>query len=226
MGSDSDASLLAMEPGVGNDTRPPASRRKPSLTTLKYLLFVAIPVIWVAASFLSYPAPVISEWLIWMSAACLLALLLLFLSALFRRRWKEVAIFCAAAPVVLLPYLGLNVSLDWIYVAGFRFHASPIEEYMSRCELIEFIEKNFRQEVGICERQSHPGNGVVTVIYDTTGELVLPVTQRTPEWTKAMGRFSPGKVFTKSEGRAQHLFGHFYDIEIGLEDMDGAADDL
>jgi hypothetical protein len=191
---------------------------------LKYALFIAIPIIWSTNAFLSYPAPATAYWLIWFYVACLLALFSLFLGALLRRRWKSALIFCAMAPVVLLPYLGLNVSFGWLYVEGFRFHASPIEEYLSRCKLIEFVERGTEQRLGVCERQRWPGEGVLTVVYDTTGELALPVSRRTPEWTKVMMRFSPGKFFTRSEGRAGHLFGNFYEISVPLEEADGGDD--
>lgn len=180
MSSGSEASSPVIEPGGGD-----IGSSKPRL---KYLLFIAIPIIWVADAFLAYPAPDISYWLIWVYLACLLALFFLFLGTLFRRRWKEVAIFCAMAPVVLLPFLGLNVSFGWLHVEGFRFHASPIEKYLSQCKLIEFIENGATQKVGVCERQGQPGDETLTVIYDTTGELALPVSQRTPEWTKAMAQ--------------------------------------
>ena len=195
------------------------------MATLKYLLFIAIPIIWVVDAFLTYPAPITAYWLIWLYVACVLALFFLFLGALFRRRWKEVAIFCVIGPVALLPYLGLNVSFRWFYVEGFRFHASPIDRYLSQCKLIEFFEKDTKQKVGVCERQGLPGYGVLTVIYDTTGELELPASQRTPEWTKAMVRFSPGKVFTQSEGRAERLFGNLYEIAVQLEEEEGAPDE-
>ena len=195
------------------------------MAMLKYLLFIAVPILWVVVAFLSYPAPTTASWLIWLCVACVPALFFLFLVALFRRRWKEAAIFCAMGPVVLLPYLGLNMPLRWLYVEGFRFHVSPIEKYLSRCKLIEFVENDAKQKVGVCERQWQPGDVTLTVIYDTTGELALSVSQRTPEWTKAIGRFSPGQFFTQSEGRAERLFGNFYEISVPPEEADGAADE-
>jgi hypothetical protein len=210
---------------VGNDVRPVASRHALPTATLRYPLFIAIPAIWAIDAFLSYPAPIAAYWLIWLYVAFVIGLFVLFLGALFRRRWKEVAVFCAMGPFVLLPYLGPSISLGWLYVEGFRFHASPIDQYLSRCKLIEFVEKEAKQKVGVCERQRLIGEGTLTVIYDTTGELMLPVAQRTPEWTKAMVRFSPGKFFTQSEGRAEHLFGDLYDIVVPLEVADGAPDE-
>jgi len=204
---------------AGANAQQPASHRKLPGSKLKYLLLIAIVLIFAAGAFLSSSAPRVSDGLIWAYVACVLLLSFLFLRALFRRRWSEVAILCAMAPVVFYPYLGPDLSLRWIYVAGFRFHASPIEEYLSRCELVEFVEKGATQKVGVCESRGGSWNTVDVVIYDTTGELVLPVAQRTPEWTNAMGRFPPGKFVARSEGRAERLFGYFYDIEVGPEDL-------
>lgn len=222
MSDDSDAGSLAPD---GNDARPLTFRHVFSTATLKYLLFIAIPITWVVSGFLDYSAPDISDRILWAYPACVLALSVLFLGALFGRRWKEIAIFCAMSPVVLLPYLGLNEPLRWFRVEGFRFYVSPVQKYKSNCKLIEFLEKGARQQLGVCERRWQIGGGTLTVIYDTTGELMLPLSQRTPEWAKAMGRFSPGKFLTQSEDRAERLFGNFYEISVPLREHDGAPDD-
>jgi hypothetical protein len=158
---------------------------------LKYIVFAAIPISWTLGGFLAHAdtGPSISFWAIWTALLCSLVLFVLFLKALFRRRWREVGSFCAMAPVVLLPYLGLNVSFSWLYVAGFRLHAGPPEAYLSRCKLTGFVEKDVKQKVGVCERRWWPAEGTLTVIYDTAGQSALPVSQRTPEWTKAIERF-------------------------------------
>jgi hypothetical protein len=222
MSSDPDTSSLPVAASAG-DARTPASRAKPSRAALT--LFVIVPTMWVLSAFLTYPLPTVSYWLVWLYLAGLPALCFLLLRALFRRRWKELALFCAMGTIVLLPYLGLNVRVDWIYVQGFRFHASPIEEYLSRCKLIEFVEKEATQKLGVCERHGWGALGTLTVIYDTTGELALPASQRTTEWAKVMARFSPGKFFTRSEGQGQKLFGNYYEISVPREEDDGAADE-
>ena len=97
--------------------------------------------------------------------------------------------------------------------------------HLSRCKLIEFVENDARQKVGVCERLPLGRGDNLTIIYDTTGELALPASRRTPEWTKAMVRFSPGRYFTEAEDRARHLFGNFYEVFVPLEEADGAADE-
>jgi hypothetical protein len=41
--------------------------------------------------------------------------------------------------------------------------------YLSRCKLTGFVEKDVKQKVGVCERRWWPGEGTLTVIYDTAG---------------------------------------------------------
>ena len=149
---------------------------------------------------------------------------MLFLGALFRfwRRWKEVAIFLAVGAVVLLPYYRLAYLLDApagaLVTIAFRIHASPIEEYLARCDLVRFSENGSEQSVGECERFGAGNEYAVAVFYDSTGEFILPVSQRTPEWTAAMRHFRPADTLTRSEDRATHLYGNFYDILLSLYD--------
>jgi len=179
----------------------------------------------IGAPSLAFSFPNLSDQLIWVWLICLFALFVLFVSDLVRRRWKQLAIFLTIWAFVLLPFYGNEVSFRWLYVEAFRIHISPLEEYLSRCKLVEFVENGVNQKVGVCERHGEPGNITRTLLYDTTGELALPPSQRTPEWTKAMVRFSPGFYFTKTEGHADHLLGHFYVVDVSLEKADGAADD-
>lgn len=224
MSSGSNASSPANGSG-GSGTRSSASRWKPSRATLKYIFLIVILASWAGGPLLAFSLPVFSDRLVWVYLGGLVVLFFLFVSALFRRRWKEVAIFFAIWAIVLLPFYGIRLPLRWLYVEAFRLHASPIEEYLSRCKLVEFVESDAKQKLGVCERLPMSGHGTLAVIYDTTGELALPVSQRTPEWTKTMGRFSPGRFFMQSEGWAQHLFGNFYAIPVPLEEADGAADE-
>jgi hypothetical protein len=124
-----------------------------------------------------------------------------------------------------MPIYGPSELPRWVYVEVFRRHASPIEEYLSRCKLIEFVENDAKQKAGVCEFVPLPGDNGLTIIYDTTGQLMLSASQRSPAWTQAMVRFSPGKFFTQSEGYARHLFGNFYEVYVPLEAMDGSADE-
>lgn len=224
MSSDSDASSPAVESGASG-TRSAISRWKPSRAMLKYIVLVAILASWIIGPLLQFFLPVFSDRLLWIYLGGLVVLFFLFLGALLRRRWKEVVVFFAIWAIVLYPFYGVGFSLRWLLVASFRLHAAPIEEYLSRCKLIEFVENDVKQKLGVCERLPLTGDGMLAVIYDTTGELMVPVSQRTPEWTKAMVRFSPGNFFTQSEGRADRLFGNFYDVSVPIQEADGADDD-
>jgi hypothetical protein len=80
--------------------------------------------------------------------------------------------------------------------------------------------KGTEQSVGVFESFGVAGEDYEIVIYDSTGEFILPASQRTPEWTEAMRHFGPSETLTKSEGRAVHLYGNFYDIVLSIYDGD------
>lgn len=223
MSSDSKAS--AADESDNGGAQSPAFRWRLVRSAIKYILLVIALVSWFGTRPLRFSLPGLANQLVFVYVACLLALFLLLLGALLFLRWKEVAIFLVIWTLVVLPVYRGSELPRWIYVEAFRLHAAPIEEYLSRCKLIEFVENGAKQKVGLCERLPLPGDGWLTMIYDTSGQLMLPVSRRTPEWTKAMVRFSPGRVYTQLDDRANHLFGNFYEVLIPLEDMDGAADE-
>jgi len=61
-----------------------------------------------------------------------------------------------------------------------------MEEYLSRCELIAFVENDAKQQVGWCERFTLTGDAWIDVYYDTTGQFALPPARRTQGWKDAM----------------------------------------
>jgi hypothetical protein len=88
--------------------------------------------------------------------------------------------------------------------------------------LTDFIEKGVKQTVGECEASGVVYGPIADVVfYDTTGELALPISQRTPEWKDAMWHYPAKKVLRDGEDRAEPLFGNFYRVEIGHEEFDG-----
>lgn len=224
MSSDSNASSVATEPARG-EAPLPASRRKLSRSNVKLALVVLVVASWIGSSLLAFSFPSFSDRLVSIYFIWLLALFVLFIGDLVRRRWKQLAIFLAIWAFVLLPFYVHTSPFRWFYVEALRIHTSPLEEYLSRCKLIEFVENGANQKVGVCERHGQWGDVTRTLLYDTTGELASPLSQRTPEWTKAMVRFSPGLYFTETEGHAHHLLGHFYEVDVPPEEADGAADD-
>ena len=75
--------------------------------------------------------------------------------------------------------------------------------------------------LGRCEYYATNGGGAHAVFYDTSGEFVMPVSQRSPEWTAAMSNFSPRAVLLEKEGRAERILGDFYEVEIFPNEFDG-----
>jgi hypothetical protein len=220
MTSDSKALSPTVESGA-SDTQSSPFRWKPSRTTLKYGLVVVTLASLYGGLFLHYLWRSLSDWLTDITGVCLLAILFFSLRALFQRRWKEFAIFSATLVIAFLPGLGVKGHADWLFAEGFRIHASPSEEYLSRCKLIEFVEKGTKQTVGECESHGLYSGYAHTVIYDTTGELLLPVSHRTQDWQHAMSEFYSEEVLNSSEGRTRHIFGDFYDVGTGLAEERG-----
>ncbi|HEY3792972.1 MAG TPA: hypothetical protein VGM09_14150 [Bradyrhizobium sp.] len=222
MNSESEPS--ASDAGPDRSSAKTSSQRRRSVRrVLAYALFTVMLGIWVLGPLLLFSHPIFIRQLLWVYFACLIALFFLFLGVAYRLWWKELAILLAIWAVVLMPWyvarLGIDMPLAWLRVIGFRVHASPIEEYLSRCNLVRFSENGREQSVGECE--TIPGQTdeqYVTVFYDSTGEFILPLSQRTPEWTAAMRHFEPADTLTKSEGRASPLYGNFYGISLSFYD--------
>ncbi len=191
------------------------------MALLKYLLVVISLVGFYVAAFLRYPAWDFAEWIIYITWACALAVVFFSISALFRRRWKELAIFSATLVIAFLPAFGVGWHLEWLLGEGFRLHASPVEQYLSQCKLVEFVENGIKQTAGQCESHGIYSGYARTVIYDTTGELLKPVSQRTPEWRHAMDEFYSEEVLASSEDRTRHIFGDFYEVGNSLAEERG-----
>ncbi len=220
MSSDSNASSPIVESDAGG-AQSSTSGWRPTGTTLKYGLVVVALASLYTGMFLQYLWWDLSDWLTDMAFACLLAVLFFSLRALFRRRWKEFAVFFATLVITFLPGFGVVGHADWLIAEGFRIHASPIEKYLSDCKLIEFVEKGAKQTVGECESHGLYSGYAHTVIYDTTGELLRPVSHRTQDWQRAMFEFYSEEVLNSSERRTRHIFGYFYDVGTSLAEERG-----
>jgi hypothetical protein len=186
-----------------------------TMKLLKYLLVAATLVSWVTHQLLMY-VPGFSDWSFLVCVGCINILFVCALLALIRRKWNTLAIFCVAFVIILLHQPG-----QWLQSTGFRIHASPIEKYLAQCRLVTFVEDGKKQQVGEC--QGVPTSDITwdTVIYDTTGQFVLPPAQRTQGWKSAMGMLSSPDVYIESEGRASHIFGDFYVIGVRIDELQG-----
>ena len=173
-----------------------------------------------ASAFLVYPLPNVSIALFYLGWICWFFVFFISFGVLLARRWRAVAIFASAWVWLFFgPSDGPGETYFWFIRQGFRFHARPVEEYMSRCKLTDFVENGVKQSVGFCEGRDE-GSFISSVFFDTTGELGLPRSRRTPEWNEAISPFIPKEVLA-DEGRARHLFGSFYRVDIRLEEFKG-----
>jgi hypothetical protein len=186
--------------------------------SLKYVLTVIILACLFGTAVLSFAFPALPDQLLKVALVCFLVLFVGFLRALFRLRWRKLAIYLVIWLVVLLPHK--SGAHSWLYVEAFRVHASPIEEYLSRCKLFEFFENDKKQVLGWCEIQVIGNEVARQIFYDTTEEFGLPVSQRTPEWKAVMGKYDPVGLLTKKEGRGTKLIEHFYEVIIPGEEWE------
>jgi hypothetical protein len=205
MSADLETSLSAMSLSSAS---PGRQKRFP---VLKYIIAVAAPVSLLSSGFLMFLRWNLSDWLEGFGIVCLLATLMFLIISLFRRKWKDAGIFAAVWLIVLFPPSGSDMQESWLAVQGFRIHASPVENYLSKCKLIRFEENGAKQTVGECEYHGEDDLTVFyRVIYDTTGNLLKPSSQQSPPWKRAMDAFFGPGVLATSRERTQHIWGDFY----------------
>jgi hypothetical protein len=214
MNSNSEASSSIVATG-GNDARTWNSRW---IGSLRYLLLLFAVVSPYAAAFLHYPSPDASDTLYDLSWICWPFVFVVSLGVLLLRRWIAVAIFAVAWIWLFLgPSHGPGESFYWVMKQGFRFHASPVRDYLTKCKLVEFTENGVGQTFGFCEGADR-GTFIESVFYDTTGEYALPLSQRTAEWRHALLELVSEEHL---EARAEHFFDNFYVVCIPLENFHG-----
>jgi hypothetical protein len=161
--------------------------------------------------FLEYLLPSVVFWLFLAGLIALLPLLIFSLEALFKRRWRSVAIFAIVGMLACLP-LSSRATVIWLRGQGFHFLTLLDGDYLAKCKLSDFVEGGIKQTVGFCEGFDR-GDHFDFVVYDTAGEVVLPVPQRTPEWKRTM-LAATEKAVVSEDGRADRLFGNYYSVVI------------
>lgn len=192
------------------------------MSPLKYVLVIVALISPYASPFLNYLLPAFSYWLVWICLACWIPIFFFSLGALLRRDRKAISIFSATWVLASLYFLEPVGQFRFrLLVQGFRMHASPVGDYLSKCRLTEFMENGIKQTVGECEASGSDDSITYFVFYDTTGELALPASQRTAEWKDAMWDYPPREVLRDGEDRAEPLFGNFYRVGILLEEFSG-----
>jgi hypothetical protein len=189
----------------------------------KYALVVIALTSWLATLLLDLISSYADWPLIYISAACLFALSFFTVAALVRRRWRELAIVSLPVVVIVLPVLGVTTPAHCLRVVGFRIYASPIESYRSGCTLHEFVDDDgTKQQVGQCHSVRQMFGDHITVIYDTTGQFVLPVERRTAAWQSAvMWHLSAGTFLARNNDGRSRIFGNFYAVYVPLAREDG-----
>jgi hypothetical protein len=99
-------------------------------------------------------------------------------------------------------------------------HVRPVEQYLSKCELIAFVEDGIKQQLGECEYRMLSSDSWDAVFYDTTGQLALPPAQRTQGWKDAMYNFDSYCYLTE-KAVARPVYEDFYTVAIPGEHVGG-----
>jgi hypothetical protein len=180
---------------------------------LKFLLLITALISPYISAFLTFPLPALSDSFDEIRWVCWIFVFFFSISALLRHRWMAIAIFSAAWVWLIFTPYRFNEPTYWLWGAGFRIHASPIESYLAGCRLVSFLEKGVRQTVGFCEGADE-GTVIRSVYYDTTREFGLPSFQRTPEWKLAMSQIVEEEFLQYS---ALPLSGNFFVMSAPLE---------
>jgi hypothetical protein len=190
----------------------------------RYLLVVVALASWLAMHLLNYVSD-IAYWFVDLFKVSWLALFLLALAALFRRRWRELAISGLTLSVTFVAFVGVLLGPEeagvlpnrWLQETGFRVYAShlirttPLEEFLSRCKLVDYVEENgARQQVGGCYDGLRSTVWFrIIVIYDPSGQIAWPAIQRTLAWRLAVLHLPDGRPFVHDDD-VRHLVGNFY----------------
>jgi hypothetical protein len=165
--------------------------------------------------FFSFLYPPAIFWLLPMAAVLLFPLFVFSLEAVIGLRWRLLAIFAVVWLLVLLPFTNVEPQpRDWVRNLGFFVKTSLVDDYLSGCRLTQFIENRVKQTIGVCEVFDR-GQIFDLVMYDTTGESILPIAQRTPEWMQAVSQ-GVAKAIVADELPAISLFGHYYTVRLTI----------
>ncbi len=168
------------------------------------------------AEFLYFLLPNADLWLVMAGLVCWIPLFVFSLVALFRRRWKLVSIFRRVG--VAFPCRSRRLGTAPL-AKGPRLHLGTLlnKEFLPKCRLWEFVENGTTQAVGYCGGHDR-GNFFDYIVYDTTNEFTLPVSQRSSEWKRLIGKASEQGVESR-EQPTYHLFGNFYATSVAIYEL-------
>jgi hypothetical protein len=146
---------------------------------------------------------------------CWLALFFLALAAPFRRRWRELAVYVLALgfttaafwAVLIVPERAINLPNRWLQEIGLRIYASYLsaparqQELLAKCTFVEYTgEDGAKRKIGECGDPLRTASDFwIQAVYDPSGELTLPVVERTIAWRPAVRKLPNGSSFIYSE---------------------------
>lgn len=193
------------------------------MARLRYILVILVAASWYAPPFLNYLlSPTLAKWLL-ILLICWVPVFFFSMGALFQRNKTAIAIYSVTWALAVLPLCELEPIgqfRSWLYVQGFRIHIAPVEQYLSRCQLIAFMEGGIEQQFGECESRMLSSDSWDVVFYDTTEQFALPPAQRTQEWKDAMYNFD-SHCYLAEKAVADPVFGNFYTVVIPGEHLGG-----
>ncbi|CCE04120.1 membrane hypothetical protein [Bradyrhizobium sp. STM 3843] len=188
--------------------------------TLFRLISIAIPLLDVyGGMFCYFFAPAALTWLFFASLLFVVPLACLSIEALFCRYRKWSTAFALTWLLLVLPFAGVPETREWLRTLGFYARTQLVSDYMSQCRLSEFIESGVTQTAGFCEGFDR-GDYFDYVVYDTSGEFILPASRRTSEWKKVMSA-ATAEATVERDRTAYHLFGNYYAVVASFFDGKG-----
>lgn len=187
----------------------------------KYLLVIVGLLSWLAKLALNDISDA-ADWFWYLSLACWVVLFSLIWPALFRRNWRELAVFFVTLVVTAFPIFGIGDEIvDRLQDELFRVYilysigSQPFEDFLSKCNLIHYTEDDGTEgTIGQCNEDLRSAKWFLfSVIYDPTGQLALPSYRRSTPWRLAVDdNFIAGAVIKRLDGK--HLRGDFYYMKI------------
>jgi hypothetical protein len=176
-----------------------SERGRQQMRSVLVVLFAVVLhfVLWMGSLLLEFVSPLSN----WIDLAGLLNLFLILgcgIVALWRRRWLTAVL--SAIPFLLFIFTNRFSLVEGCSVARFGFSALALSdpEYFARCHLVAFEETGKKQQLGVCNAIHHPGTTTFS-IYDSSGEIGLPVEQRSQAWTEAAMDLFQTTYFAKYE---------------------------
>lgn len=187
-------------------------RRPPWLT----YIFAAITLLtWLGGRFLTFLWPGASEWLTPVGVVCAIIAMLWLFVCVFQSKPRSAPILLATLVIIQAVGMIEAQSSGGLIGFGFRIHASPVEQYLATCRMFDFTDGGEKHIIGACESQPYepgfpPGLAYLAVIYDPTGNLLKPESERSPEWTRAFDKIRENDVAILRFQGARRLSKDFY----------------